>query len=317
VETTVPVQTRNATITTVPASARECPVECPVCSADTRPIGSVHSDFSDRDFALRSCDGCGFAFVADPRTDFAQLYDAAYYEGKGADSFIDYVEEMGNPRTVREYEWRGIARLVGAVAPMPDAKWLDYGCGLGGLVRYARAHGFARAYGFDEGWSADWAASHGIPVLDRGSLAEHEGTFDVVTAIEVIEHVTAPVDLMQHVATLLKPGGTFMVTTGNAEPHRADLPGWSYVHPDVHVSYFEPRTLAEVYRRAGLEPFYPGFAPGHSDVIRYKVLKTLRVKSRGLPERAVPWALASRAVDRRHRVTAQPFARRPLPTPAP
>jgi SAM-dependent methyltransferase len=274
----------------------------------------VHSAFSRRDFALRGCETCGLAFVADPRTDFAQLYDAAYYAGDGADAMVDYVEEMANPRTVREYEWRGITRLVRQVAPAPDVKWLDYGCGLGGLVRYARAHGISQVYGFDEGWSAEWAARHDIPFLGRDALSDHEGTFDVVTAIEVIEHVPTPVDLMRHIAALLKPGGTFILTTGNSAPHRADLASWSYVHPDVHVSYFEPRTLAEVYRRAGLEPLSLGFAPGHSDVIRYKVLKTLRVRSRTLAERIVPWALASRAVDRRHGVTAQPFARKPPAT---
>ncbi len=45
-----------------------------------------------------------------PRVDFANLYDAEYYAGRGADSFVDYVDEMQNPRTVREYEWRGITR---------------------------------------------------------------------------------------------------------------------------------------------------------------------------------------------------------------
>jgi SAM-dependent methyltransferase len=301
-------RTRDITIAPVPDSADECPV----CSAVTTSVGGVHSEFSRRDFALRRCDRCGLAFIADPRTDFAQLYDGAYYAGKGADPMVDYLEEMANPRTVREYEWRGITRLVEHVAHSRDVKWLDYGCGLGGLVRYARSQGLSQVYGFDEGWAAEWAVAHDIPILDRNGLSQHEGAFDVVTAIEVIEHVPAPVGLMNHVAALLKPGGTFILTTGNAAPHRADLAAWSYVHPDVHVSYFEPWTLTRLYGRAGLEPLALGFAPGHADIIRYKVLKTLRVRSKGIVERVVPWSMASRVVDHRHRVTAQPFARKPL-----
>ena len=47
-----------------------------------------------------------------------------------------------------------------------DVKWLDFGCGLGGLVRFARQHGLTLVYGFDEGWSTEWMADHGIPVLE-------------------------------------------------------------------------------------------------------------------------------------------------------
>jgi hypothetical protein len=84
------------------------------------------------------------------------------------------------------------------------------------------------------------------------------------------------------------------------------------VHPDVHVTYFEPRTLACLYERAGLEVVRGGFVPGLDDIIRYKVLKTIGVRNRNRFERLVPWPLASRLVDRRHKVSAQPYARKPL-----
>jgi SAM-dependent methyltransferase len=285
---------------------------CPVCGAAPVALPSVRSDFSKIDFAFRQCGACGLSFVANPRTDFANLYDGEYYAGRGADAFIDYIGEMENPRTVRSYEWRGIVRAVTSLTGSADLKWLDYGCGLGGLVRYARSQGLSSVFGFDEGWSADWMLEHGGSLLTRADLADHVGTFDVVTAIEVVEHVSDPVAVMSHISSLLKPGGLFFLTTGNAEPHRDRLTRWSYVHPDVHVAYFEPRTLAAVYARSGLESFYPGFLPGHDDIIRYKVLKTLRVSGRNPLEQLVPWRLASRIVDRRHKVTALPLARRPV-----
>lgn len=263
------------------------------------------------EFAFRRCVACGLSFVANPRIDFANLYDSEYYAGRGADAFIDYLDEMKNPRTVRTYEWRGIVRAVATLTGSANPKWLDYGCGLGGLVRFALAHGMSSVFGFDEGWSAQWMFDRGLPVLSREDLGEHMGSFDVVTAIEVIEHLLDPVSVMSHISSLLKPGGLFFLTTGNAEPHRRRFTDWSYVHPDVHISYFEPRTLATAYARSGLEPYYPGFVPGHSDIIRYKVLKTLRVSSRNRLEQLVPWNLASRIVDSRHKVTALPLARRP------
>jgi hypothetical protein len=117
---------------------------------------------------------------------------------------------------------------------------------------------------------------------------------------------------MREISSLLKPGGLFFLTTANAEPHRRRLTNWSYVRPDVHVSYFEPRTLGALYARCGLDPYYAGFLPGHDDIIRYKVLKTLRMSSRSRLEQVMPWRLVSRLVDRRHKLTAQPLARRSI-----
>ena len=76
-------------------------VNCPVCDGATLPVGALTSKFSNRDFALLRCVVCSYAFLRDPRTDFAALYDEAYYAGKGADSLVDYDERDGGPATVR------------------------------------------------------------------------------------------------------------------------------------------------------------------------------------------------------------------------
>jgi SAM-dependent methyltransferase len=285
---------------------------CPICGIDTAELATIQSDFSHVDFLFRRCDACGLVFVANPSEDFASLYDAAYYRGDGADSFVNYTEEMGNPNTIRAYEWRGITRAVRSLCATADVRWLDFGCGLGGLVRYARAHGVRNIYGYDQGWGADWARENGIEMLDDTQLRDQAGTFDVVTAIEVVEHIPGPLGTMEQIASLLKPGGVFFLTTGNAEPHRDSFTAWKYVHPDIHVAYFEPRTLSEAYRRVGLEPVAAGFLPGHEDIIRYKVLRTLRGKSRNPVERLIPWKVASRVIDRRVGLSEQPLARKPV-----
>jgi cyclopropane fatty-acyl-phospholipid synthase-like methyltransferase len=79
-------------------------------------------------------------FVANPWTDYAKNYDEGYYRGGGADPWIDYVYELEHPEaTVRQYEWRGIQRLVDHLCPLTaETQWLDFGCGNGGLVRYVR-----------------------------------------------------------------------------------------------------------------------------------------------------------------------------------
>jgi SAM-dependent methyltransferase len=283
---------------------------CAICGATAAAIGSVHSSFSERDFELAHCPVCHYSFVIEPRTDFEFLYDGRYYRGDGADPTVDYELELDDPRTTRAYEWCGIQTIVEHLEPSQHSiRWLDFGCGLGGLVRSAREQGID-IVGFDQGYAARRERERGIPTVDRQVVDTGKSAFDVVTAIEVLEHLVDPMTTLHRIARLLRPGGALFVTTGNAAPFRGRLEKWSYVQPDVHVGYFEPDTLATAFRRVGLVPSTPGFVPGFADVIRYRVLKRLGVRRRNVLEQIVPWSIAARVVDRRIGVTAQPIGRK-------
>jgi SAM-dependent methyltransferase len=264
-------------------------------------------------FELDRCSQCSFVFVRNPRTDFANLYDADYYAGRGADKAVDYVTEMKDSASVRAYEWRGIMRAVEQLtAVTPTTRWLDYGCGLGGLVRWVREERACAIVGFEDGYAGGCLATAGIPYITRSQFGTEAGSFDVVTAIEVLEHAIDPNAVLAEIRALLRPGGLLFLTTGNAQPFRDRLTRWNYTAvPDVHVSFFEPSNLAAAIGRAGLEPLRPGYFTGLDDIIRYKVLKGLGVHRRHPVERAVPWRIASRIVDGRYRISAMPLARRP------
>ena len=222
---------------------------------------------------------------------------------------VDYEREITDLDTLREYEWRGAIDIVSHLTPVtPSTRWLDFGCGLGGLVRYGRRQGLD-IVGQDEGYAADRMTADGVPSLTTAQLEADADRFDVITAIEVLEHIPNPLAALRTIARALRPGGLLFLTTGNARPHRDDIAGWNYVIPDVHVSFFEPETLATAYRAVGLEPEYPGFVPGFSDVLRYKILKSLRKKRQSTAERLIPWWAVTRLVDRRYQVSAQPSAR--------
>jgi SAM-dependent methyltransferase len=282
------------------------PPDCAVCASPTAVIGSVRSSFSNRTFDLAHCSTCHYSFVVDPRTDYEALYDEEYYRGKGADPNVDYEEELDDPRTLRVYEWRAIVDILQHLrGGITDIRWLDFGCGLGGLVRYGRSRGIEMS-GFDDGYAADRMRQAGTPSLTRAELDAAAGSFDVITAVEVVEHLVDPMPTLQQIAGLLRPGGLFFLTTGNAAPFRGRLDKWSYVQPDVHVGYFEPATLEAALHSVGLEVSFPGFTPGFVDLIRYKVLKSLGFRRQHAIERLVPWELAARVVDRRYRVSAHP-----------
>ena len=116
---------------------------------------------------------------------------------------------------IRNGSKRGIERVVRGLVPISrTTRWLDFGCGHGGLVRFLRERGAIGAFGYDTGAMVERARAEGIPLLTEDELARAHGSFEVVTAIEVIEHVPDPVELLVRLRRLLAPGGLLFLTTG-------------------------------------------------------------------------------------------------------
>jgi SAM-dependent methyltransferase len=278
---------------------------CRICGGRTEPLGPVHGSYSKRDYALRRCVVCRYAFIADPWTDFARIYDDDYYAGQGADPMVDYQFELDAPeQTIRVYEWRGLTRLVQKLLGSLDGvRWLDFGAGNGGLVRYVREHTSADAVGFEEGSIAARARELSIPI---SSTLPDQARFDVVTAVEVLEHTLDPLAELRTIRSLLRPGGLLVLTTGNAAPFAARLTRWPYVIPEIHVSFFEPETLERALASTGFRPGRMPARPGFDEVLKFKVLKNLGRRRRNHVTDLIPAAPVAALADARTRLRAHP-----------
>jgi len=283
---------------------------CPICgSLSTVRLGTKQGLFARRAFTIQQCPHCSFVFVADPFLDFATLYSERYYEGEGADSSVDYLFELEHPDlTIRTYEWRGIAEVVGRLrGSLQAVRWLDFGCGNGGLVRFLRGMG-VDAVGFEEGWIADEARKRGIPVIDRKEFESSRARFDIVTAIEVLEHLPDPLPILREIRSAMRPGGLFFATTGNSAPI-SDVLAWHYLLPEIHCSLFQPRTLSIALEQAGFRVSEGTFMPGWENIYAFKILKKLRLRKMNPLMQAVPWSVVGRTLDRRLQLSHQPTGR--------
>jgi 2-polyprenyl-3-methyl-5-hydroxy-6-metoxy-1,4-benzoquinol methylase len=92
------------------------------------------------------------------------------------------------------------------------------------------------------------------------------GSFDLITACEVIEHVAHPADLLRHLKRFLEPRGHILLTTPNGLYFRNRLPTYAAIEdpqaletrqfkPDAdgHLFLLTPLELNELAEQAGLQ----------------------------------------------------------------
>jgi SAM-dependent methyltransferase len=92
------------------------------------------------------------------------------------------------------------------IDPIPkDAAILEIGSGDGWVGKHLKANGWTRYQGIDVQPPADLVGD----IRDYASLGLRPGSFDVIVAFEVVEHV----DCFRECYELLKPGGRLLATS--------------------------------------------------------------------------------------------------------
>lgn len=230
---------------------------CDLCgSTEFKVLQTKKGVVTKLDFPLSRC-SCGMMFF-NPRLDeknIAELYSGDYYKGKGFDSGVNYYAEMSETtdeakKSHPEDNWRVINELM-----PPPAKVLDYGCGVGGLMKILHNAGYdTEGYEISE-FGRMFAQKNGFTVYDSLETIP-ENTYDIVTAIEVLEHCHSPLKALQAIQKALKPGGWFYYTTLNFDNwkelsnDRRD----GYMAPEGHIQFFSTPVIKKYFKKVGLIP---------------------------------------------------------------
>ncbi len=156
-------------------------------------------------------------------------------------------------------------------APLADRQVLDVGCG-GGILAEAMARQGADVLGIDlAGKSLKVAQLHALEtgldnvayreVAVEALAAERPASFDVVTCMEMLEHVPDPASVVKACADLVKPGGWVFFSTLNRNPKSFlfAIVGAEYVlnllprGTHEFAKFIKPSELASYCRDAGLD----------------------------------------------------------------
>ena len=147
---------------------------------------------------------------------------------------------------------------------------LDVGCYDGSLLA-ALEPGWQRFGVEASAKAAQVAAGRGFPVLAHRfrDIAVLDQRFDVITAVDVIEHVLDPQAFVAMLVERLLPGGLLVVSTGSLDAPAWRWAGGSYWYCTIpeHISFVSPAWAAQVAGRLGLEaPTVQRFAYGEGEV---------------------------------------------------
>ncbi|MDH5357870.1 MAG: bifunctional 2-polyprenyl-6-hydroxyphenol methylase/3-demethylubiquinol 3-O-methyltransferase UbiG [Gammaproteobacteria bacterium] len=151
-----------------------------------------------------------------------------------------------------------------------DQQAIDVGCG-GGILSEALAKSGANVTGIDMGeMPLNIAKLHALEAeltIDYQQMtaeqkaAQSAGQYDVVTCMEMLEHVPDPVSVIHACAQLVKPGGNLFFSTLNRHPksYLFAILGAEYILKMLpkgthdYKRFIRPSELASWCRQAGLD----------------------------------------------------------------
>jgi len=132
---------------------------------------------------------------------------------------------------------------------------LDIGCYDGALLR--GLGGNYCKFGIEPSEAAAKVASRaGVEIVGESAsaLASLDRQFDVICAVDVIEHVRNPLDFVRQASVKLKPSGILLISTGNADATLWRLFGgrfW-YCSAPEHIAFLSPSWAENAALELGL-----------------------------------------------------------------
>lgn len=219
-------------------------VICPVCK--TPPT------FSPAPCSLCTCTSCGVRWTFLPEEiQWEELYrDEVYAVVDNRTSIFEKIIFS---------EARKVLRQAQSLSPEASCL-LDFGSGKGQFLAVAKALGWNGLGIETEAERAKFAREkYGVEVLtslySQGKI--EGGNFDLITLSHVLEHLPAPVELLEElIIHNLAPHGLLYLEVPRADSWQAKIAGKFWMHWDMpkHLTHWNAKTLESQLQKIGLTP---------------------------------------------------------------
>ena len=229
---------------------------CPWCSSEDISTIATRLD----KVPVKRCNQCQLAFTGVLPDDLSVFYDDEYFmrhARPGLAPAITGYEDYETSYSPSSFRW--LTLTLKAIVGDRPARLLDVGAATGTFLEMARYEGFDVVGSELNEAAAQKARNKGLDVVGGPFRVEDwpVGGLDVITALEVLEHVTDLRSTLGAVESLLARDGVFCFFVPNVPDHLVKRYGDEYLDFNKsldHTLYFNPTTLRLIFD----EVFGPG-----------------------------------------------------------
>lgn len=201
---------------------------------------------------LQICKDCNLIFQTKESIKEKVEYGTDYYDYWGMDKYFKEVRRL-KVNTSLSY-----LNLLDKKLGIKGNNLLDIGCAYGFTLEAAKSLGL-NPYGVEVSPAAKYAKSQGFQVFD-GDLINapfKSNYFDIITMLDVIEHIFEPKHFLTHIHNLLKQSGSIIVVTPDISSISQKILGNKWFHlKEEHVCYYSHQSMEALLEQTGFDLKY-------------------------------------------------------------
>jgi len=223
-------------------------IKCPIChQKDALPYASKNRyDFYRSNF-------CGLIFVEPLPEDTSGIYGKDYFQGaKSGFGYADYDSDKESMIPVFSGYLKEISKYTSS-----QRRLLDVGAASGSFLDAAKNKGWDVMGVEVSEYASNKAREKGLNVV-TGTIHTDALTgkeFQVITMLDVIEHLPEPKKDLREICSLLEDRGTLIINTPDSASLWARIWGakWHQLIPPEHLHLFNGKALKIILKDSGFD----------------------------------------------------------------
>lgn len=242
---------RSGAPMTKDSSSPTCPIKGCTDTSWYADAHDIEYHTSDRTYSFHKCQRCGVLFIVPMLWDrLGEIYPKDYYSYAPAKKGLV-------PRLKRSLD-RRLLKLLTSI-PGDRLSVLDIGGGSGWMLDQVKSCSprvsFTQCVDLDKGAQAQAVARGHAYYAGRIEQFETDRHFDLVLALDVIEHVRDPALVLRRIEGLLSAHGRVLIKTPNFDALDARLfrhSSWAGYHTPRHFVLFNRQSFTDLAEQSGL-----------------------------------------------------------------